>query len=160
MSSNEPRRCSRCKETKPRSEFPGVHGYCRPCHTTYNREQGQKHAARIADYTRRINLRRYGLTVERFNALVAEQDGKCAICQCDEPGGQGVWHVDHDHTCCNSRKTSCGKCIRGLLCSRCNIGLGNFKEDPVVVRMAVVYLERYLSERALQGDRLPVKQRE
>ena len=141
------RRCARCKETKPRSEFPGPHGYCRPCHAAYSVERKAIRDAEMPDYSYMINLRRYGLTLESFAALLAAQDGKCKICGTTEPGGQGRWHVDHDHACC-PRKSSCGKCIRGLLCTHCNIGIGNFADSPEHLRAAASYLEAHAARRA------------
>jgi hypothetical protein len=41
--------------------------------------------------------------------------------------------------CCPGKK-SCGKCIRGLLCARCNSAIGLFDEDPVTLHAAVEYL--------------------
>lgn len=66
----------------------------------------------IAERSRRL---RYGLTPDKFNALMVSQDGQCRICR----GrlvltGRGC-HVDHDH------ETGL---VRGLLCFRCNIALG------------------------------------
>ena len=103
----------------------------------------QKHKDRALDYARKLNLRRYGLTIETFAAMLEAQGGVCAVCGRTEPGGQGVWHVDHDHSCCNTRKTSCGRCIRGLLCTRCNIGIGNFGDSPEVIRAAADYLDAH-----------------
>ncbi len=136
------RQCGRCKTTKPLAEFPGPHTYCRPCHADYTRDRRKINGARDPRYARLFTLRRYGLTPDTFAALLAAQDGKCAICRASEPGGQG-WHVDHDHTCCNTRKRSCGKCLRGILCSRCNIGIGNFKDDPVIIQSALDYITAY-----------------
>lgn len=70
-------------------------------------------------------LGRHGLTKKSFAELLEAQGGKCANPGCDaiEAGGRGEWHIDHDHSCC-AKKWSCGKCIRGLLCHNCNIGLG------------------------------------
>lgn len=84
----------------------------------------------------------YRLTLERFNALLEAQGGICAVphCGATTPGGKGSWHVDHDHRCCPGRY-SCGKCIRGLLCYNCNIGLGQFGDDPARLRGALMYLE-------------------
>ena len=136
-----PRRtCARCKVEKAREEFGGVtNPYCRPCHTKYERERNRVNGQQNPEYTRALNLRRYGLTLEQFDNLLAAQDGRCAICGTDAPGGQG-WHVDHDHRCCNTRKTSCGRCIRGLLCSRCNIAIGNLRDDAVIIQAALDYV--------------------
>jgi hypothetical protein len=74
----------------------------------------------------------YGLTPEQYDALLAEQDGKCAICRTDDWPGRGP-HADHDHA---TRK------VRGVLCGNCNNGLGNFRDDPAQLRAAADYLER------------------
>jgi hypothetical protein len=84
-------------------------------------------------------LRTHGITVEQYDAMLEAQGGICAICETDEPGGKGSFHVDHDHSCCPG-KGSCGGCIRGLLCATCNIGLGGLKDDPGVVAAALDYL--------------------
>jgi hypothetical protein len=66
--------------------------------------------------------------------MVANQRSLCAICETAEPATRsGTWHVDHCHTS--------GK-VRGLLCTRCNIGLGQFQDDPERLRAALLYLER------------------
>lgn len=116
------------------------------CFTEYERERRSTNAKKDPGYTRMINLRRYGLTPKRFDEMLAAQDGRCAICRTDAPGGQG-WHVDHDHSCCNTRKRSCGKCTRGILCSRCNIAIGNLRDDPVIIQAALGYVLRYSAGR-------------
>lgn len=70
---------------------------------------------------------RHGLTLEDVELLLRRQNGVCAIC-----GDEGTLCIDHDH------KT--GK-VRGLLCRRCNIGLGHFRDDTVALTNAVAYLE-------------------
>ena len=96
-----------------------------------------------ADYSRvKARLNKYGLTEEALAVMLAAQGGRCAICGTDEPGGRNsVWHVDHDHSCCPSART-CGKCIRGLLCNRCNTGLGMFRDNAEALRAAADYLEK------------------
>jgi hypothetical protein len=84
---------------------------------------------------RRRHLRhRYGIEPEAVDALVAAQDGKCALCERPfstlKPKQK---HVDHDH------KTGA---IRGVLCDRCNRGLGYLQEDTQVLAKAIVYLGR------------------
>jgi len=69
-------------------------------------------------------MTRYGITHERFEELKAKG---CAICHTHRV----VLHVDHDHSCCSGR-TSCGDCVRGLLCQPCNIRLGYAEKNPGV----------------------------
>jgi hypothetical protein len=87
-------------------------------------------------------LKRYGLSLDGYKALLVQQDGGCAICGTTEPNGPGSrFQVDHDHVCCPG-SGSCGKCIRGLLCSSCNTLIGLAKEDPQRLLSAVAYLQR------------------
>jgi hypothetical protein len=84
---------------------------------------------------------KFGLTPEDFAALVASQDGRCAACgDLLDFGTPRMVHVDHDRDHCTGRK-SCGKCIRGVLCLYCNIGIARFKHDPVVMRRVADWLE-------------------
>lgn len=94
-------------------------------------------------YRRKMDLKRKGLTPEEFERLRNSQHNKCAICQ-NEFGSRKdcVPHIDHDHRCCPQNK-SCGKCIRGLLCSHCNMGLGRFRDSIESLLCAISYLTRY-----------------
>lgn len=71
--------------------------------------------------------KKYGITVDAWDELLMAQAGRCAVCL--EPMLDP--HVDHDH--------SDGR-IRGLLCSPCNTGLGQFGDDPDRLRRAAHYL--------------------
>lgn len=82
---------------------------------------------------------KYGLTQDAYDALLAEQHGVCAICL-DPPSEGDYLHVDHDHACCPG-KSSCSKCIRGLLCRGCNTGLGHLRDNVDNMRRAIRYLE-------------------
>lgn len=83
-------------------------------------------------------MNRYGLTPEQYQAMWDEQDERCAIC--GEPFETTKdTRIDHDHSCCNG-VTSCGNCVRGLLCHRCNTGLGYFRDNPVILASAIEYL--------------------
>jgi hypothetical protein len=117
---------------------------------------GRAQQERTTAQIRNMNLRRYGLTLEQFEARLAEQDGKCAICGTTEPGPRG-WHVDHDHTCCAGKKT-CGQCIRGILCASCNWGIGNLKDDPEIIRAALDYVLAYRTRREAEGHINPILQ--
>lgn len=73
-----------------------------------------------------------------YDALLVAQGGRCACCGKQSVGlrtsrADGRFHVDHDH------KTGA---IRGLLCHKCNIGIGAMGDDAPGVRRALVYLEK------------------
>lgn len=105
-------------------------------------ERKRRRYVEDASYRERIrvnNIRhRYGLPPERFAAILVDQDGLCAICRTSEPGPKG-WNVDHDHDCC-AGIGSCGKCVRGLLCNKCNLAIGLLADDPDVLMRAHDYL--------------------
>ncbi len=71
---------------------------------------------------------KYGITWDDYEIMLASQGNGCAICGTLEPGGKGRFHVDHDHSCCPTEKT-CGKCVRGLLCHKCNVRLVHFESE-------------------------------
>jgi hypothetical protein len=52
-----------------------------------------------------------------------------------------VLSIDHDHACCPGR-ISCGKCIRGLLCNRCNRALGLLGDSIELLKKMIAYLEQ------------------
>lgn len=78
----------------------------------------------------------YGITMEQFFALAAQQQNLCAICGVKLILTGSRTHrkaaVDHDHVT--------GK-IRGILCGSCNVGLGNFRDDYRLLLRAVAYLK-------------------
>jgi Recombination endonuclease VII len=78
--------------------------------------------------------RNYGLTPEAFDLLMVGQEGACAICRKEFRDGKDTTaHVDHDH--------STGA-VRGLLCGRCNRGLGCFDDNHDLLQRALQYLGR------------------
>ena len=92
------------------------------------------------DATDRRRWENHRVTPWRYAATLRAQGNACAICGTQDPGKRG-WHIDHDHSCCPG-KTSCGLCVRGILCGRCNIGLGFFLDNINALRAAEAYLER------------------
>jgi len=80
----------------------------------------------------------YGLTPEAYIELMT--DPVCQACR----GGDSMFHIDHDHSCCpDDKRKKCGKCVRGVLCRRCNWVLGHVKDDQSVLSGLVDYLERF-----------------
>ena len=82
--------------------------------------------------------KRFGITLETFEAMLKQQNYVCKICHKPNPSGNRL-SIDHDHKCCPKNK-SCGLCVRGLLCERCNMGIGVFQDDPLLLREASDYL--------------------
>lgn len=78
--------------------------------------------------------RKYGMTLEQYDEMLAAQGGVCAICGGPHVGTGGRYHVDHDH--------DTGK-VRGLLCGPCNTGLGQFKDSSLVMEKAMAYLRSF-----------------
>ena len=74
---------------------------------------------------------KYGISFEEYTRLNTAQGGLCAICKEPCPSGKAL-AVDHDHNT---------GVVRALLCSGCNVGLGNFRERPDALRAAAEYLE-------------------
>jgi hypothetical protein len=91
-----------------------------------------------ASLARRRELR-FGISRDEYDALLASQDGRCAICGTHKPGGRGSWHLDHRHDLTEHDRRG----HRGLLCTKCNVGLGCFGDDPEVLKAAALYLFKH-----------------
>jgi len=97
--------------------------------TIKNKEWRKANPEKAAVIYRRRNLKqKYGITIEQFEEMVLQQDGRCAICHSKEK-----LVVDHCHT---------SNEIRGLLCASCNRGIGLLKDSKGVLRQAITYLTR------------------
>lgn len=69
---------------------------------------------------------------EKTMTIINEHSGKCDICSTDIPGfGRKKLCIDHDHIT---------GAFRGMLCQKCNLGLGNFNDDPNLLKKAIKYL--------------------
>jgi len=83
---------------------------------------------------RNHNLKaRYGISAKEYDALLARQNGKCAICGLEMDEGKRL-AVDHDH--------ETGK-VRGILHVRCNSAIALFKASPEICRKEAEYLEKH-----------------
>ncbi len=146
------RRCSACRTLKPAADFyrcctnsSGLSGKCKACilsdkkpYKPRDREEFLRKAReRAPRYRNKIRgymlLRNYGLHLRDYEALLAFQDGKCAICGTRTPRRRNRvnWFVDHCHRT--------GR-VRGLLCAPCNAALGGMKDDPKILEAAIRYL--------------------
>lgn len=145
-------RCAACKSAKAsyKTEY-AARNLDKASYAAYYAENAEQESARkakwreanqdkLAAYEVSYRERRYGLEPGRIAQMMADQDGRCAICQSEF--GDATPHVDHDHNCCPPKR-SCGQCVRGLLCQQCNHALGSFKDDPTRLRNALLYLEAH-----------------
>lgn len=86
------------------------------------------------------------MTLLDVENLYMTQNGLCPICnkQLENPALEETvrfsMSIDHDHACCPG-DTTCGNCIRGLLCRDCNLMIGHAKDNLDTLKKAVEYLE-------------------
>lgn len=124
--------CTKCKIEKDfecfykRNSRPiGYVSECKECNNKRTR-----YPSRIAASRKRHLRVKFGLSEEDYKNLLNKQEGLCAICKNVCKTGRRL-AVDHNH--------STGH-VRGLLCTKCNNGLGNFNDDTEVMECAIRYL--------------------
>ena len=139
--------CTKCLISKPQSAFryrrdkDRYEKRCLDCERAVRNGYARKRRA-TPEYKaqRRVgHLARYNLTETEYQELLDSQDNRCAICR--QGFGDSRPTIDHDHNCCPERASSCGWCIRGLLCNPCNMTLGMF-EGSVGITAFLAYILR------------------
>lgn len=150
-------KCTRCKEHKEASEFgkekrrpSGLRHACKTCTAIYKKQYRVKTEAHIKEYNRthwyskeyqerrdikkHRNLKRnHGISLDTYSKMVDNQQNLCAICKNPGIDKYGLV-VDHDHTT--------GK-IRGLICQRHNLMLGQAQDNEEVLMNAIYYLRKF-----------------
>ena len=117
------RPCRHCSAPTPsRPGYP----VCDTC-------RGSRDPAKVRAKEAARRLRTYGLTQEQYDDLFARQGGRCAICRTAQPGKKG-WAIDHCHAAGG---------VRGILCQKCNTGLGLFGDDERNLRAAAAYVHEH-----------------
>lgn len=149
--------CKACANARRKAWYRADPTKVRAANKAATKRHRERHPEMMAEYARRYrvrypertraaqvrqDLRRCGLTPEGYDALVVQQEGKCAICGGTEANGAGRFHIDHDHRCCPTRR-ACDRCRRSLLCHHCNLLLGNAREGIETLRKAADYLARW-----------------
>lgn len=152
--------CKDCGNTLETSNFPknknkkdGLSPYCKKCcsrrtiecrnrvkikdpltgELIYKRKYPM-YKVNSKDYLQDLHLRRtYNISLEEYKKLLSNQDNRCIICTRHVNELPTKLSVDHDH--------STGK-IRGLLCTKCNVGIGYFQDNSDLLRKTITYLDR------------------
>jgi hypothetical protein len=152
----------RCGKWMPRAKEycarrPGHEDDCRTAAAMADnraRKTERRIGQRDPDARRRWNqtykLSRYGLTQADFDRLLEVQDYACAMCHEPFTEGQPIF-IDHDHACCPGEKSSCGRCVRGLLELGCNIALGYIERR---YEMARAYLDSPPGQLVIEVERV------
>ena len=133
--------CPDCSTVKPMEDFvrnasqpSGRAPYCKPCHNARGRASKEKIGG-----SRTYHLkRRYGISAAEADVMLADQVGVCAICKVAP-----AVHVDHDHAT---------GAVRALLCFNCNGGLGQFKDDPLLLHTAAYYVQFHTIRQQVQAE--------
>lgn len=140
--------CAMCSREGQSGDYGPLRKYCDTCrvnrHTTaaarsaakYAIERGRRIRTYDPDYVyNRSLVTNYGINREIYDEMGNRQGWVCAICAGPPLQGNGNrLVVDHCHRT--------GK-VRALLCARCNKGIGHLKDDPDLVRKALMYLEKH-----------------
>lgn len=137
------RKCDKCHEIKPLTEFyktsrkndkdPNArHHECKECAKALIRASREANPDKHKDY----HLRRaYRITLAQFNRMVLAQGSKCACCGTDKSGSKhNQWCVDHDHVT---------GAVRELLCKDCNIVLGIIEDSPKHLQRLLQYIIKH-----------------
>ena len=151
--------------TKSKSGAGGINPRCKECTSAINRASyatnAERRKKRLMEFrksnpgivkkwnktsnTRRANkqsinnlFRLYGVTEEQYGKMLMYQNGKCAICKSESSNQTNMKRLVLDH-CHNTGKP------RGLLCNKCNTGLGMFGDRIETVVRAAKYLRSFIS---------------
>jgi len=139
--------CTGCNETLPEENFgknsrvsSGLKSRCKSCLNSWMREYAKRNPYDSLTARNKYLKRTYGMTADQFNEMLEAQGG-CAICGKIDSNLKNM-HVDHDHYCC-AGYLSCGKCIRGILCNKCNWLIAGAGESIEIFHRSIEYLNHW-----------------
>ncbi len=149
------KKCYKCKKYKTKFQKnkllkDGLKSYCSDCENKRGKEFRIKNKQKLSKkakekyekhkdlFVHRKLLRVFGVGLDDYKMLLKKQNNKCAICK-KRNQQKKRFNIDHDH------KT--GK-IRGLLCMKCNVGLGAFEDNIVFLKESIKYLKKSEKEKS------------
>ena len=145
------KKCPKCGETKNIIDFPkhnkcknGYRHLCKNCLYEQRKLWYKKNKEKQKTYQKEWRLKRFGLTLEKYNDILKEQNYTCAICNKTVDREKKDLAVDHDH---KFQKEHGKILIRGLLCSYCNrYVMGVMRDNKQIFRGVIQYLTKALKE--------------
>ena len=130
--------CIKCKQSKSldmfsidsRNKKDGRQSYCKECNKSYKNIPEVRKANKLKSSSYSL-LKKYGITQDQWYKMFNEQKGECKACHTHHTKLKRKLCVDHCH------KTDI---IRGLLCFRCNLILGNAEDSKELLLSLAAYL--------------------
>jgi hypothetical protein len=133
------KRCPICGILKERSEYwkwqsrkDGITAYCKDCFNKKNKKWMKENPDKLPTLQEQrasSRKRNFGISEEDYAQMLVDQNNSCAICYISI-GWEAA--VDHCHTT---------NVVRGLLCRKCNLGIGAFKDNIDTIRKAIQYVK-------------------
>lgn len=147
------KKCGKCKKEKDVSFFykdkgrKGGYSYCcKECHGKYDKQKYKKNKSHYCEMSKQRQINHpernkryrlkhaYNFTPEQYDVMFNIQQGCCIICGANQNEFKKALNIDHNH------KT--GE-VRGLLCTHCNRMLGGARDNIIVLKNGISYLEKY-----------------
>ena len=123
--------CRKCESAYTVQRCKDVQQHKKPHVIAYKKEYDKKNFNKHKNgYLKKM----HGITLDEFNEMLKSQDGKCAICGDLSKEDERHFAVDHNHETGENR---------GILCHKCNMAVGLFKDDPALFQSAITYLKSF-----------------
>jgi hypothetical protein len=142
--------CRKCGIEKSREDFTvrltgpragHLVAHCKACAVA----RVKAYVDRDASVYRRVSWpsklkRLYGISVDDYHRMLADQGGRCAICGSDDPYSRGYKRIADAKFCVDHCHVT--KRVRGLLCTRCNRAVGLIGDNAANAARMTLYLSK------------------